>query len=267
MDTSEPASTFWNRRYEAVERLWSPDPNSFLVELAAGLTPGRALDLGAGEGRNAVWLAGCGWRVTALDVSRVALARAAERAAGDGVDLDLVEADWREYRPAPSSFDLVVISFMHPEPDARTAMFEWAGQALAAGGHLFVVGVDLVDQGRRGPPDPDRLYTPERLRRALQAFDVSRCESVAYESERDEERRRVTDVLAIARRGDAARVVPAAISPNSGSLDVMPDAQCPVCKTAIPPTDEQSTECPACDAKLERDEGEAWVLAGDAPAG
>ena len=200
MDAPEPASTFWNRRYEAVERLWSPDPNSFLVEFAAGLTPGRALDLGAGEGRNAVWLAGSGWSVTALDISQVALARAAERAAAEGVDLELVEADWREYRPAPSSFDLVVISFMHPEPDARTSMFGWAGEALVRGGHLFVVGVDLVDRGRRGPPDPERLYTPERLNRALEAFDVSRCESVAYESEREGGRQRVTDVLAIARR-------------------------------------------------------------------
>ena len=200
MNTPESPADFWNRRYEAVEGLWSREPNAFLAELADALPPGRALDLGAGEGRNAVWLAGRGWRVTALDVSAVALARAAERAAEEGVELDRVEADWREYRPVPSSLDLAVISFMHPEPDERAAMFRSAGEALVPGGYLFVVGVDLVDHGRRGPPDPERLYTVERLRGALQGFDLLRCESVAYEAERKQGRERVSDVVAIAQR-------------------------------------------------------------------
>jgi len=205
MGEPELPSTFWNRRYREVDRLWSPEPNAVLAELAAELPAGRALDLGAGEGRNGLWLAKRGWRVTALDVSEAALARAAQRAGEEGVDLECVEADWREYRPAASSFDLAVIAYMHPEPDKRTAMFEWAGEALVPGGHLFVVGVNVVDHGRRGPPDPARLYTPERVRVALPGFDLLRCESIAYEVERKEGPSDVVDVVAIAKRGVVAR--------------------------------------------------------------
>jgi len=195
----ESPASFWNRRYQDVERLWSAEPNALLTEFAGELEPGRALDLGAGEGRNAIWLAGRGWRVTALDVSSTALERAAKRAAAEGVELDCVEADWREYRPDPS-FGLVVISFMHPEPRERAAMFGWAGETLVSGGHLFVVGVDLSEHGRRGPPDADRLYTPERMAGALAGFEVLRCESVSYEAESRQGRRQVVDVVAIAQR-------------------------------------------------------------------
>jgi SAM-dependent methyltransferase len=200
MSTPEPPSAFWNRRYEAIERLWSPDPNALLVEFAAGLPPARALDVGAGEGRNALWLARRGWRVTALDFSDVALARAAKRAAEEGLELEFVEADWREHRPAASSFELAVISFMHPEPVQRASMFRWAAEALVAGGHLFIVGVHVSDHGRRGPPDPRRLYTPDRLRRALGGLELLRCEAVTYEADSRQGRRHVRDVVAIARR-------------------------------------------------------------------
>ncbi len=79
-------------------------------------------------------------------------------------------------------------------------MFGRAWEALTHGGHVFIVGVDLVEHGRRGPPDPGRLYTPERLRGALQGFDLLRCESVTHEVEYDDGRRRVTDVVAFARK-------------------------------------------------------------------
>ncbi|MDQ3720313.1 MAG: class I SAM-dependent methyltransferase [Actinomycetota bacterium] len=197
---NDSPAAFWNRRYQAVDELWPRGPNAFLAEFGASLAPGRALDLGAGEGRNAIWLAKRGWRVTVLDVSAVALTRAAERAAEEGVELDCVEADWRDHPPVPDSLELAVISFMHPEPEERATMFERAGAALVPGGHLFVTGVDLVEHGRRGPPDPERLYTPERLRGTLRGFDLLRCESVVYEAERREGPRRVVDVVAIARR-------------------------------------------------------------------
>ena len=199
MDRSESPSEFWDRRYREAERLWPREPNALLADFAAGLRAGHALDIGAGEGRNALWLAKSGWRVTALDVSEVGLDRAATRAAEEGVELQCVVGDWREYVPA-SPVDLAVISFMHPGPDERATMFERARAALAPGGYLFTVGVDLVDHGRRGPPDAERLYTPERLRPALSGFEVLRCESIAYEGEGREGPKRVVDVVAIARR-------------------------------------------------------------------
>lgn len=199
MEAHEPGPDFWNRRYADVDRLFTLNPNALLSDFAAGLMPGRALDIGAGEGRNAIWLAKAGWSVTALDVSEVGLARAAEHAAEEGVALDCVVADWREYC-APSPFDLAVISFMHPGPDERASMFADVGEMLPPGGHLFIVGVDLSEPGRRGPRDPERLYTPERLRRALEGFEVVRCETVAYQGESTEGPKPVIDSVAIGRR-------------------------------------------------------------------
>lgn len=82
----------WDERYRESTRIWSGNPNTALVREVEGLTPGRALDLGCGEGADAVWLARWGWRVTATDISRVALERAAEHAAEAGVR-ELV--DWQ----------------------------------------------------------------------------------------------------------------------------------------------------------------------------
>lgn len=195
----EPGAAFWNSRYGDVERLWPRRPNALLSDFARGLEPGRALDLGAGEGRNAIFLAKSGWRVTALDVSDVALARAGARAAEEGVELECVVADWREYGPA-LPFDLVVMAFMHPKPEERESMVTRARGMLAPGGHLFMVGVDLAEHGRRGPKDAGRLLTVERLREVLGGLDLLRCESVSYEGESTEGARPVVDVVAIARR-------------------------------------------------------------------
>ena len=199
MDAPDSSSAFWNERYRDVDRLWSAKPNALLAELAAGLTPGRALDVGAGEGRNSIWLAKNGWTVTAVDISDVGLERAGSRAAEEGVELELVVADWREYR-APAPFDLAVISFMHPRPEERAQMFARTGEMLAPGGYLFTVGVDLSELDTRGPRDGERLYTPERLRLALAGFELLRCETVDYEGESTEGSRPVVDVVAVARR-------------------------------------------------------------------
>jgi len=137
--------------------------------------------------------------VTAVDVSAVGLGRAAENAAEEGVELECVVADWRDYR-SQVPIDLTVISFIHPKPEERLTMFAAFGEALAPGGHLFVVGVDLTDHGRRGPKDPQQLYTPDRLREALRGLQIVRCESVAYDGESTEGRRPVVDSVAIARR-------------------------------------------------------------------
>lgn len=94
----------WDARYAEGERMWSGDPNGLLVREAATLTPGTALDVGCGEGADALWLAGAGWTVTAVDVSRVAVdrGRAAAEAAG-------VRIDWRvqDVAEVEGAYDLV----------------------------------------------------------------------------------------------------------------------------------------------------------------
>ena len=97
----------WDRRYTEREQLWSGQPNGALVTEVAGMTPGRVLDVGCGEGADAVWLARQGWDVTALEVSGVALARAAGHADDAGVEVRWVHAGLAEAELAPGSFDLV----------------------------------------------------------------------------------------------------------------------------------------------------------------
>jgi SAM-dependent methyltransferase len=97
----------WDRRYADRERMWSGEPNATLVAEVVGLAPGRVLDVGCGEGADAVWLAGCGWDVTALEVSGVALERAAGHARDAGVAVRWVHAGLAEAALPPASFDLV----------------------------------------------------------------------------------------------------------------------------------------------------------------
>lgn len=104
----EPAvQAEWDRRYAEQERLWSGRPNGALVAEVAGLVPGRVLDVGCGEGADAVWLAGRGWDVTGLEVSGLALSRAAGHARDAGVDVHWVHAGLAEAGLPPRSFDLV----------------------------------------------------------------------------------------------------------------------------------------------------------------
>ena len=145
--TEEPgagrtAEQFWEDFYGRSDRVWSGRPNPLLVREAAGLPPGTALDLGCGEGADAIWLARRGWRVTAVDISAVALERAAGHAAEAGV-ADMI--DWRRHDLATSFpegvFDLVSAQFLHsPVELPQERIMRSATQAVAPGGVLLVAG-------------------------------------------------------------------------------------------------------------------------------
>ncbi len=128
---------FWDARYASRERIWSGEPNRQLVAEAASLAPGRALDVGSGEGADALWLAERGWRVTAVDVSPVALERAAARAAehGDEVASRVAweQADVRTWSPPVAAYDLVSAQFLHPGPDVRPQVVRRLAAADRAG--------------------------------------------------------------------------------------------------------------------------------------
>jgi SAM-dependent methyltransferase len=129
----------WDRRYTERDRLWSGRPNGALVAEVAGLTPGRVLDVGCGEGADAVWLAREGWDVTALEVSGVALERAAGHARDAGVSIRWVHAGLAEAGLPPASFDLVSAQYpallRTPDGAAERAMLA----AVAPGGVLLLV--------------------------------------------------------------------------------------------------------------------------------
>lgn len=99
----------WDERYAASELVWSAEPNQFVATELAGLTPGRALDLAAGEGRNAIWLARRGWEVTAADFSQVALDKGRTLAGDTAVRWVCADATaWSE----PAAYDLVVLAYL-----------------------------------------------------------------------------------------------------------------------------------------------------------
>jgi SAM-dependent methyltransferase len=173
----------WDERYSGTGFQWKQDPNQFVAAELADRRPGRALDLAAGEGRNSVWLAGRGWQVTAVDFSRVGLAKGRGLSTARGVAesaIDWVVADLRDYQPAAQAYDLVLIAYLHCDPDVRTAVLAGAVTALAPGGTLFIVGHDLANltEGTGGPQSPEVLYTAEALRAGLPGLTVLRAEAV-----------------------------------------------------------------------------------------
>jgi len=170
----------WDHRYAEKELLWSAKPNRFLVAEVADLPPGRALDLACGEGRNAIWLAERSWRVTAVDFSEVAIAKARERAARDGVEVDLVCLDLLEYEPEPQAYDLVLVLYLQIAAQERRIVLSRAADALAPGGTFLLVGHDLVNltEGVGGPSDPDVLYTPDDIVAELPGLEIEKAERV-----------------------------------------------------------------------------------------
>jgi SAM-dependent methyltransferase len=141
-EQAKPEREAWNERYAASTRVWSGNPNVELTRQVADLVPGRVLDLGCGEGADAVWLAGRGWKVTAVDVSDVALGRAAEHAAQAGLAevIDFRHHDLVEDFP-PGEFDLVSAQFLYPHDiAAREGLLRRAAGAVASGGVLLIEG-------------------------------------------------------------------------------------------------------------------------------
>jgi thioredoxin reductase/SAM-dependent methyltransferase len=180
---------FWERFYADREQVWSGRVNAVLGAVGEGLEPGTALDLGAGEGGDAFWLAGRGWKVTAVDVAQTACDRIAaqagdlgrgERSDGAGGSVTTERHDLTESFPG-GTFDLVNAQYLH-SPDAdfpRTAILRRAAAAVAPGGTLLVVG-----HGRLAPWSWDptlRMATAPEVLAALDlddaAWEVVRCES------------------------------------------------------------------------------------------
>ncbi|MGZ4429997.1 MAG: class I SAM-dependent methyltransferase [Nocardioidaceae bacterium] len=177
----------WDERYAASELLWSATPNQFVEAELADLTPGRALDLAAGEGRNALWLADRGWSVTAVDFSLVALDKGrtlqARHERGRDLHVDWVHADVLEYDPGPADYDLALLAYLQLAAPARRAAVRRAFGALRVGGTLFVIAHDSTNltEGSGGPQEPSVLFTAEEILDDLDGdrFDVVRAERVS----------------------------------------------------------------------------------------
>jgi SAM-dependent methyltransferase len=195
-----PEREAWNERYAGRTRVWSGNPNVELTRQIADLAPGRALDLGCGEGADAVWLAGRGWTVTAVDVSDVALARAAEHAAQAGAAdaIDFQHRNLVEDFP-PGEFDLVSAQFLYPHDiAAREHLLRRAVGAVAPGGVLLVEGHSGLPSweqgdaageathggGHHGGHGEDRFSKPDEVLAALRLEDAEWDVLVCEEHER-----------------------------------------------------------------------------------
>lgn len=165
---------FRDGRYRSHAALWSGEPNRHLVAEADSLTPGTALDVGSGEGADAIWLAERGWRVTAVDLSTVALGRAAAHAAQAGANIaeriDWLHRDLTSWDPAPGRYDLVSAQYMHLVPAAsRQALFGRLATAVRPDGTLLIVGhhpSDLQTTALR-PSIPDLYFTGDDVAASL----------------------------------------------------------------------------------------------------
>ena len=193
----------WNRRYATADRIHSTaGPNRFLVAEGADLAPARALDLACGAGRNAVWLAERGWRVTAVDFSNVALAMARDLAATLGAQIDWIEADVVTWTPPEHFYDLVCVLYVQlPAPERRAAL-RHAVDAVRPRGTLLVVGHDLLNltEGWGGPTQADILFTPDEIAGEIGGLQIEKAERVRRPVEDGGVRHEAIDALVRARR-------------------------------------------------------------------
>jgi len=185
----------WDERYAASDRVWSDGPNAEVERIVSPWPPGRALDLGAGEGRHAIWLASLGWRVTAVDFSAVGLGKGEAEATRRGLAVDWAVADARSWQPSPGVlYDLVLVAYLHLPEDVLGRCRRW----LAPGGALVVVGHALrnLTEGVGGPQDPALLHTLDQLRAASEDLQVERCEELVRHTEGGD----AIDAVLVARR-------------------------------------------------------------------
>lgn len=193
----------WNERYRSTELVWSAGPNQFVEAACRDLPPGRSIDLAAGEGRNAIWLAERGWDSTAVDFSDVAIDKAQQLAQRRGVTITAQVADLTEFVPEPDGYDLVVVAYLQLAAVELDPILARAAAAVGPGGTLFLIGHDLsnITDGYGGPQYPEVLTTPEQVLAALaDEFVVITAEVAERHVATDEGERIALDTHVIARR-------------------------------------------------------------------
>lgn len=172
----------WDARYGADKAVWSPEPNVFIADLVQQFAPepsgqagGHAVDLGAGEGRHAIWLAGLGWQVEAVDFSEVGLAKGAVNAGALNANITWTVADALTWTPAADSVDLVVLAYLQLNEVESAAVIRNVASGLTSDAHVVWVSHDLINltQGTGGPQMPTILQTPEQVRTWMEAAGLT----------------------------------------------------------------------------------------------
>ena len=181
--------TAWNERYSARGLAPGTAANQFVAAFAAGLSSRRVLDLGCGQGRNAVWLAQRGHTVTGIDQSDVAIEQARRLAFDNGVRVKFEVADIVEdWSPPPESFDLAILSYLQLPPATRKVAHAKVAGALTPGGTIFLIAhhSDNLEHGVGGPPHPEILFNEADLASDFASFPLSVNKKVYREVEQQD---------------------------------------------------------------------------------
>ncbi|WP_019624812.1 SAM-dependent methyltransferase [Thioalkalivibrio thiocyanoxidans] len=173
----------WDERYAAEEYVYGTKPNDFLRMAVASVPCGRALCLGEGEGRNAVFLAQQGFDVLAVDSSAVGLRKAQRLAEDRGVRIETLVVDLADYAIEPDSWDLIVSIFCHVPPEIRRRLHAETVAALRPGGTFILEAYTpaQLERGTGGPPVADLMMTRSALIEELDGLEFQE----AVECERD----------------------------------------------------------------------------------
>lgn len=193
----------WDDRYRDTELVWSAGPNMFVEQQCGDLPVGRSIDLAAGEGRNAIWLAERGWDSTAVDYSPVAIDKARQIAERRGVTITTEVADLASYLPTLGGYDLVVIAYLQLVEAELAPILRRAVAALASGGRLVLVSHDLsnLDQGYGGPQHAAVLTTPDQVTEVIgAALTIELAEVAERHVQTDDGPKTALDTLVVARR-------------------------------------------------------------------
>lgn len=169
----------WNERYSQSDRLWIPDADPSLKEALIGIKPTNALDLGCGEGRNALYLARAGFHVTAVDFADVALERLQNVAHDEDLSIETVCEDMFTFLESPHQFDFVVLANIHPPRDRRLALYRSIQDVVAPGGRLYLIGHHVDSFGVAGPPNKDLLIDEDEIQQAFGQFSVVTLKKVS----------------------------------------------------------------------------------------
>lgn len=175
-DPDRPMTTFWNDRFAGADYLYGTRPNIFVQAQSRALAPASTvLELGGGEGRNAVWLARQGHRVTMLDYAAVGLEKARRLAEEHAVELETIEADVTTWRP-DRRWDAVVVTFLHLPSADRPRLYAAMQEAVRPGGRIIGEWFrpEQVTEGYRsgGPPDVDLLIGVDELKQHFDADGI-----------------------------------------------------------------------------------------------
>ncbi len=164
----------WDERFSAEHYVYGKEPNQFFRDKIENLTPGRALFVGEGEGRNAVYAASKGWQADAVDISAEAKKKAEALGAEAGVKINFTVSDIAEFTPAENYYDLIVLIFFHVMPDLREKAHAKLVKALKPGGMVLLESYekDQLKYNSGGPKKEDLLYSLEDVYTDFSDLDI-----------------------------------------------------------------------------------------------